>query len=162
MLNSYNCRIGKCWWQTSQDTIMVHRLYFWSCTFNSHHCQNLYSNNLDDMRVTLKVVTFNSNSNDCIVIFGIFIHESFNFRILQLLLMPLCGGQQYKINIFANIYLLVKGKFLTLVVNFLFCVSFRVYFFIELNCILYRRLCFFLFLLIPKVIWILHCTMLSR
>ena len=46
-------------------------------------------NSLGDMRVTLKVVKLNSISNDYIVIFRIFIRESFNFRILQGLLIPL-------------------------------------------------------------------------
>ena len=60
-------------------------------------------NGLGDMGVTLKVIKFNSISNDYLIIFGTFIHENLNFRILQRLLMSLCGGQSYKIKILANI-----------------------------------------------------------
>ena len=42
LLNSYNCRIGKCWWHTSWDNVRVRWLYFWLCPFNDHHCQELY------------------------------------------------------------------------------------------------------------------------
>ena len=50
-------------------------------------------NGFGDIRVMLKVVKFNSVFNNYIVIFRIFIHESFNFKILQGLLMALCDRQ---------------------------------------------------------------------
>ena len=89
---------------------MPHRTPFGSIDYTFDHVpltvvivKTCTPNDFSDLRVSLKVVKLNLISNNYIAIFGIFIHESLNFKILQALLMSLCNEKSYKIKILVNI-----------------------------------------------------------